>query len=443
MRKGYVYTTLAVVMAVCISACGGLSKAGESAEVQDNTATKQAEADTVTTAAEENPNEDKASENAAKEDKAYRITIEHIDVNYDIHPENGKTVNLCKTGYDTFSVENDSGNLAKILDAYSEDAKKRTERFVTDNGQDMYNAYTSDRFVLNCYDDCKVTFDRADSDVISFVENEQAYMGGVHGSTVYTGHTYDLKTGKEITIDDLVNDPELLADAVDDAIHSEESFADIADYYDTYSDDTYSEYLKEWYINGDEGFSIPWTMDNEGLHIWFSDYMLGAYAFGARDIKITYKDHPEVFKEGAYYDKSVISDTLDERVISGNENSETVDMDDFYYKESGYLLGDFTSFEGVYFSQDGAMLEIGEMGDYTYYAKGYSEDGATSHGFLRMNPGGLDMFEYAGENDEIKEYGNIALIEADSMDVSTPEGSSRFYYSEEQSNFMKYGGAGE
>ncbi len=117
---------------------------------------------------------------------------------------------------------------------------------------------------------------------LSFCQNSNDYSGGAHGMPWQDGYTFDLETGKRLTLQDIVG-------------NSEEEFKEIAVRYfrdlietepEMYWDDALS------YV--EEKVSLEWESEfyltQEGISLSFGVYELAPYAAGYTEVCIPYEE---------------------------------------------------------------------------------------------------------------------------------------------------------
>lgn len=123
---------------------------------------------------------------------------------------------------------------------------------------------------------------RADSVVLSILDSVSGYTGGAHGSYNVFGYNYDTQSGKILKFSDVVSDPVAFLKLADSKI--QESFSD--DFETPSSLDDFHE---------DYDTSIIWTVDYQGVKIYFNPYTLGSYALGRVETEIYFSEAPELF----------------------------------------------------------------------------------------------------------------------------------------------------
>ena len=135
---------------------------------------------------------------------------------------------------------------------------------------------------------CEGTVLRADSNVISVFREHSSYWGGVHGMYAYSGVSFDTASGRELTIADVVADMDAFFGLVNDKMKSQ-----YADIYEYLSD--VEEYLAG--IDPADNQAIAWSIDSEGVNVYFNPYTLGAYVMGAQIVSIYFDEAPGIFEE--------------------------------------------------------------------------------------------------------------------------------------------------
>lgn len=130
---------------------------------------------------------------------------------------------------------------------------------------------------------------RSDSSVISFRVFHGDYSGGAHDNYVYGGVTFDVKTGKELQLVDILNNPEGFYDEAAKYLANrlEEDYNDMlfADYKD--------------YVAGTfgEDREVNWYFNAAGIAISYSPYEIGPYAAGTIEVTLPYSEFSQYIKE--------------------------------------------------------------------------------------------------------------------------------------------------
>ena len=129
---------------------------------------------------------------------------------------------------------------------------------------------------------------RADSAVVSIFHHFWSYEGGVHGYYSNSGVNFDTATGKELLLTDVVTDVPRFMELVDE--HLKEDYADIYQYMTNPK-----EYVETQDLTDPD--AISWSIDSEGVTMYFNPYILGSYSMGAQQATVYFDEAPEVFSE--------------------------------------------------------------------------------------------------------------------------------------------------
>lgn len=127
---------------------------------------------------------------------------------------------------------------------------------------------------------------RADSRIVSVLCNFEDYHGGAHGYYYSYGLNYDVASGRELKLSDVVSKKDKFIELVRDKF--EEKYAN-----DSYMLTNAGEYLAT--LGDEEYASTPWIMDSESITLFFAPYVLGTYADGAQEVSIYFDEAPELF----------------------------------------------------------------------------------------------------------------------------------------------------
>lgn len=126
---------------------------------------------------------------------------------------------------------------------------------------------------------------RADNYILSIREDFKDDWGGAHGMYGSTGINYDINTGEELIITDVLADIETLP-----VILSEKIMEQYADEYEIF------ESLKET-LEGYSAEDYSWTIGYEGITFYFQPYEIASYAMGLIKATIWFDEMPELFEE--------------------------------------------------------------------------------------------------------------------------------------------------
>ena len=173
--------------------------------------------------------------------------------------------------------------LEKTLEKFSTDrfARLKTElQEASRDNMEMFQAYPDMKVSENGHTWVR----RADTEVLSFVSCVDMYYGGVHPDYFYGGYSYDVKTGKEIKLADVIKDPAALPELLDPVLSAENG-----EKYDLAAE-SIRQILKE-----KEADTYSFTVEQEGIRFWFSPYEISSYAAGMFTAELRFDEHPEIF----------------------------------------------------------------------------------------------------------------------------------------------------
>ena len=129
----------------------------------------------------------------------------------------------------------------------------------------------------------ELTAERADDAVISFKVYDYTYTGGAHGMYAITGIQFDTKTGKELMLADLSEDPAALRDILTNEIIEQCQKVEGLWWYDEESLRPQIEAI----VDRDS-----WYLTDEDIVFHSTPYELGPYAVGAIEFIIPYENLP-------------------------------------------------------------------------------------------------------------------------------------------------------
>lgn len=202
--------------------------------------------------------------------------------------KNGDDAVLC-TRKCIYPVVTIAGN-ENAADRINADIQKRIAFFDTGTSvlddanqayQSMRDSREADFHFYPYFDELIFTAVRADSNVVSFLETSQYYIGGAHGMYYYSGLNYDTRTGERINFADLSAN----ADAF-----GQDTLAFIHDLAATAA---YQGIM--WGNDADEQQEIlyqdeRWYLSTSGLVLFSNPYELGPFFAGEIEFTIPYSD---------------------------------------------------------------------------------------------------------------------------------------------------------
>lgn len=329
--------------------------------------------------------------------------------------DDGKKVDLCEKSQNAIMV------VADLEDEYPELAKtlKDSADTMLDNYdsefEEMYgmakSQYESDPdYFGEYYDDEHQEITRSDSMVLSILETEDFYGGGVHGYYAVYGYNYYVSNGEEISLGDVVSVSEdefatiIKADLIDNAEDGEGTFFDIDESLSHYKFDPDE---KKSIESGAEDYELGynWYMDINGIHIVFNQYDIADYASGSFEVVIDYDD--EIVNEKLGFDTSKTYFYKED--IPLYESSDEADEDGLYItkksKGSGLVLvngdnsadfDDYYSESTEYYTVNHFVMDDGR--EYIHLSTAFGNDYYDTYVF-DVTDGGcekVDIFGYTG-----------------------------------------------
>ncbi len=279
---------IGMVMTLSLAGCSKKTSAGPEKELQ--TTQEQTEKD-------EETGQDSHSENAdeaVSEESEIRFTVvqNHIETEDYYVPEEGDSFPYAFVEYSSFELPDDLKKnyptLAQSLEEYSTDTY---EYAVSTLARAAESAREEDMsyFATSYQESWDLEVLRADERAVGWLVVYYYYYGGPHPYTYFGTDMIDTKTGKTLTLSDVVKDVDGLSQiilenliAIDDTyVFSEEENAQMLP-------------LIEDMIDG--GY-LPWILNDTGFHVYFDAYALQYYAFGPIFADLSYEEYPDLFNE--------------------------------------------------------------------------------------------------------------------------------------------------
>lgn len=201
----------------------------------------------------------------------------------EIQAEDGTVV--LRHSYQELHITLEDAAAAEAIETAYREKLNNSFQDVTDYTDDARELYQSQgpEYWFSFFVDVKYTVERLDEDLLSMRGAYQTYFGGPHPNTALTNMTFDLTTGKLLTLADmLVEDApvDTLVDMLVEALMETDNAAGLyPEFRDTVADvvsrkDTLTHY---WYLGG------------EGLWFTFSAYDLAPYAAGPYVVCLPYE----------------------------------------------------------------------------------------------------------------------------------------------------------
>ena len=233
------------------------------------------------------------------------VSLIPVDVSYEMDSQEGANGRwVYTTGVRVVSEDPETPEgLVNALAEYSDSQTAYAEEQMTDflswleeepaPEEDDYMQY----FLKH---DLSVT--RADTRVISFCDFQSSFTGGAHPNSWYETRNYDSLTGRLLSLQDVLKDPDSLPELLEEVLKEDiypEAFlyddlaAAIRDEMEmsgTYTDEA----------TGEEAEILPgpdFTLSYDSITFWFSPYEITSHAAGAVSETLRFEDYPDLVKE--------------------------------------------------------------------------------------------------------------------------------------------------
>lgn len=135
-----------------------------------------------------------------------------------------------------------------------------------------------------------VSIYRLDDCVVSFCGGYEAYTGGAHGYYGYDGATFDVHSGKKLTLEDILSDAEGFYDkAVSYILEKLDEMNDEGILFSNYREVVETETFGET--------PVCWYLDNTGIVIQYGLYSVAPYVAGAPDVTLPYDEFGQYMED--------------------------------------------------------------------------------------------------------------------------------------------------
>ncbi|MDY5869158.1 MAG: hypothetical protein SPK58_02000 [Lachnospiraceae bacterium] len=286
-RKAAIFL-IGMVMTLSLAGCSKKTSAGPEKELQ--TTQEQTEKD-------EETGQDSHSENAdeaVSEESEIRFTVvqNHIETEDYYVPEEGDSFPYAFVEYSSFELPDDLKKnyptLAQSLEEYSTDTY---EYAVSTLARAAESAREEDMsyFATSYQESWDLEVLRADERAVGWLVVYYYYYGGPHPYTYFGTDMIDTKTGKTLTLSDVVKDVDGLSQII------LENLIAIDDTY-VFSEEENAQMLPLIEDMVDGGY-LPWILNDTGFHVYFDAYALQYYAFGPIFADLSYEEYPDLFNE--------------------------------------------------------------------------------------------------------------------------------------------------
>jgi len=231
-------------------------------------------------------------------------TNEYLQVTFErtydnAYDESGDWISLMYGHYDSIHLLSDEyPELTKAVEAFNLENSSGSQSYLDELeewAREEYREYGAESFRGPYVSQEEMFLRRADSQVLSVVEQFYSYAGGAHGNAGFYSVSFDVQTGEEIPLEAVIKDKKQLLKVLETEIsekypdleHWAESLAEALQFYDEPLDPE----LKA---------EFTWTLDYDGVTFYFSNYDIAAYVAGVQQVTLSYYEYPELM-EGSYF----------------------------------------------------------------------------------------------------------------------------------------------
>lgn len=262
---------------------------------------------------------------------------------------------------------------------------------------------------------------RADECVVTLSSAYSTYTGGAHPNGGDWPVNFDVKTGKELKLSDVVKDIDAMYEYVENAL--KEKYAEwIDDFFIFEDDDPFAGFKSGEYT---QGFAV----DYDGLTLIFNPYDIASYAVGQLVVKIPFKGHEDIL-EAKYFEKvpeSYIIEidnytecdididgdgVIDSFMVSPYYDDYMLNGINFTINNANYTFGNGTGEDYISAFDGRNFLYKTKEGKLIYYFMGSGENGYTTfnafeiskEGFTKLNSYDMDIAYPLEENVVFTDY---------------------------------------
>lgn len=189
---------------------------------------------------------------------------------------------------------------------------------------------------------------RADSVVVSLLSDSYADYGFIEDFRGMWGSNYDVQTGEQLLLSDVVLDMEPIPGIVLKELNNH-----------IWAGDFYSETVVAEYFRNTSENDISWTLDYNGVTFYFGDGELSEPGNGGQTATVSFREYPELFNEKymnvpeAYMvrlplDRSYFTDLNDDGTLEELNCTGYFNQTDRFYTQFGI----YTDVDGYYHYED-------------------------------------------------------------------------------------------
>lgn len=192
-------------------------------------------------------------------------------------------VTVTNSGFDNLSkaLEKQFGPVESGDEEYAEYLEYAKEHYsMLDNPDEFLNYSLTE----------EVSIGRNDAVVLSLISGYYEYSGGAHGMYGTEGYTYDVASGDVLLLADLLEDADGFYTAATDYI--------INALDEEYGEDLFPDYQETVSDNWTGEFGTDYYLDDAGIVIVYTPYMVGPYVIGEVKITLPYEEFGTYMEPG-------------------------------------------------------------------------------------------------------------------------------------------------
>ncbi len=279
------------VMCFMVAACGG--KDGETTTPQEgeNKPVQEQQQEQV---APEQGDVDTQTQNEGEGILDNPVSIVYEFENENLNADSGEV--YFYAGYTKPVVTiRDNAVAADKINMYFDNSQEAFEQLIDDYAVDAKDYYGITQGMSNYLWHRDLAQSRADAGIISFIETEDTYLGGAHGSFCITGYNFDTATGEALKLENLSDDPAGFYQMVKKSIIEQcKKYPEQEAFYNPVGSEEFASSIDD-VLN-----SNSWYFTKEGLEIIANQYAIAPYAAGNFTFVIPYDELDGLLDKYAY-----------------------------------------------------------------------------------------------------------------------------------------------
>ena len=220
----------------------------------------------------------------------------------------------------------------------------------------------------------KVYLQRADTMIVSFLEDVFVNSGGVHPDYHYITSNFNPQTGEKLILTDVMPSIRGLPDILEGELCIKYDYLNFGE---NQLWTIFKEYSPEDY---------NWTLDYQGITFWFSPYDIAAYAAGPLSVKIYFDEEPYIFNEE--YTKAPsenyavmlpMRQKIDFDLSSNDDKKDCIEIDTLQDQYGSYNMLSVTANGKTFTDEDGYAYDfdvyLAHVGNKNYiYSDSFSDN---------------------------------------------------------------------